>query len=54
MATLVHLYVALFFLLLFAVVFNFLGIIKGRYSVAPRPFPMFSMICCLCCFLFFY
>ena len=53
MATLVHLYAALVFLL-FAVVFNFLGIIKVGYGVAPRPFPIFSMIGCLCCFLLFY
>ena len=37
-----------------AVVFNFLGIIKVGYGVAPRPYPKFSMICCLCCFLFFF
>ena len=26
----------------------------GTSRVAPRPYSIFSMICCLCCFLFFY
>ena len=38
----------------FAEVFHFLGIIKVGYGVAPRPYPIFSMIFCLCYFLFFY
>ena len=54
LATLAHLHVAFSFIS-FAVVFNFLGImIKVGYGVAHRPYPIFSMICCLCCFLFFY
>ena len=53
LATLAHLPVAFSFIS-FASVFNFLGIIKVGYGVAPRPYPIFSMICCLCCFLFFY
>ena len=54
LATLAHLHVAFRFIS-FAVVFYFLGIkIKVGYGVAPRPYPIFSMICCLCCFLIFY
>ena len=53
LATLAHLNVAFSFIS-FAGVFNFLGIIKVGYGAAPRPYPIFSMICCLCCFLFFY
>ena len=54
LATLAHLHVAFRFLS-FAEVFNFLGImIKVGYGVAPSPYPIFSMICSLCCFLFFY
>ena len=54
LASLAHLHVAFRFIS-FAEVFNFLGImIKVGYGVAPRPYPIFSMICCLCCFLIFY
>ena len=53
LATLARLHVAFSFIS-FAVVFHFLGIIKVGYGVAPRPYPIFSMICCLYCFLFFY
>ena len=54
LASLAHLHVAFRFTS-FAEVFNFLGImIKVGYGVAPRRYLIFSMICCLCCFLFFY
>ena len=52
LATLANLHVG-FSLISFTVVFYFLGTIKVGYNVAPRPYPIFSMICCLCCFLFF-
>ena len=27
--------------------------LRRTYGVSPRPYPIFSMICCLSCFLFF-
>ena len=53
LATLAHLHVPFSFISC-AVVFYRLGIIKVGYGVAPRPYPIFSMICCLRGFLFFY